>query len=79
VKQYVDEHIGHTSSDPVERNITLNVTDVHDAMGTVDRLFRRYHGLFTCSTFITTTPVMQGDLFAVFRVPWMRQGYTPKT
>lgn len=79
VKRYVDEHIAHTSAAPVEASVTLQLEDVHDAMETVDRLFRRYHGLFTASTFITTTPVEQDDFHAVFRVPWARPGYTPKS
>jgi hypothetical protein len=77
VKQYVDEHVAHTSADPAAPTVTLKVSDVHRAMETVDRLFRRYYSLFTCSSFTTTTPVLQEDFFAVFRQPWMRPGYSP--
>jgi hypothetical protein len=78
VKDYVDAHVAHTSAAPVDPKVTLQLSDVHEAMETVDRLFRRYHGLFTCSTFITTTPVEQDDFDAVFRVPWARPGYRPE-
>jgi hypothetical protein len=75
VKDYVDDHVAHTSAASADPKVTLQLADVHEAMKTVDRLFRRYHGLFTCSTFITTTPVEQDDFYAVFRVPWARPGY----
>ena len=76
VKQYVDNHVAHTSIAPVQPTVTLQLAEVHDAMETVDRLFRRYYSLLTCSSFITTTPVEQDDFFAVFRVPWAPPGYT---
>jgi hypothetical protein len=79
VKRYVDEHIAHTSAAPTEPAVALALADLHEAMKTVDRLFRRYYGLFKCAGFTTTTPVEQDDFYAVFRVPWMRPGYVPKS
>jgi hypothetical protein len=79
VKRYVDENIAHTSAAPKDPAISLALAEVHDAMETVDRLFRRYSGLLTCSGWITTTPVEQDDFYAPFRVPWMRNGFTPES
>lgn len=75
VKDYVDDHVAHTSAASTGPKVTLQLADVHEAMKPVDRLFRRYHGLLTCSTFITTTPVGQDDFYAVFRVSWARPDY----
>jgi hypothetical protein len=77
VKKYVDTNIAHTSADPVARQVTIKVDDVHQAMNTLAEVFRRYYGLFTASTLATLTPILQQDFFAVFRQPWMREGYTP--
>lgn len=77
VKKYVDTNIAHTSADPVAREVTIKVDDVHQAMDTLGKVFRRYYGLFTASTLATLTPILQHDFFAVFRQPWMREGYTP--
>jgi hypothetical protein len=77
VKQYVDTNIAHTSADPVVRQVTIKVADVHQAMDTLAEIFRRYYGLFTASTLATLTPILQHDFFAVFRQPWMRKEYAP--
>jgi hypothetical protein len=77
VKRYVDENIAHTSRAPKEPAVTLELADVHDAMETVDRLFRRYYSLLKCAGWTTTTPVEQEDFYAPFRVPWLRPGFTP--
>lgn len=79
VKRYVDENVAHTSAAPKEPTVSLELAEVHEAMETVDRLFRRYYSLLTCSSWITTTPVEQDDFYAPFRVPWMRAGYTPES
>ena len=79
VKRYVDEHIAHTTASPKEPAVALELADVHQAMETVDRLFRRYYSLLMCSGWVTTTPVEQRDFYAPFRVPWMRPGYTPES
>jgi hypothetical protein len=79
VKRYVDENVAHTSAAPKGPAISLELAEVHDAMETVDRLFRRYAGLLTCSGWVTTTPVEQDDFYAPFRVPWMRAGFTPES
>ncbi len=78
VKNYVDMNVAHTSADPVAREVTLNVGDVHRAMDDVARVFRRYYGLFTASTLLTLTPFLQHDFFGVFRQAWMREGYQPE-
>jgi len=77
VKRYVDENVAHTARAPKEPTLALQLADVHEAMETVDRLFRRYSGLLTCGGWMTTTPVEQDDFFAPFCVPWMRAGYEP--
>jgi hypothetical protein len=74
----VDENVAHTARAPKEPTLALQLADVHEAMGTVDRLFRRYYGLLTCGGWMTTTPVEEDDFFAPFRVPWMRVGYEPE-
>lgn len=79
VKHYVDENIAHTSAAPKEPAVTLELADVHDAMETVDRLFRRYYSLLRCASWTTTTPVEQDDFYAPFRVPWMRPGFNPES
>jgi hypothetical protein len=61
----------------VSNEVTLLVSDVHQAMDTVGELFRRYYDLFMCSSYATLVPVMQEDFYAPFRVPWMRAGYRP--
>ncbi len=76
VKKYVDENIAHASADPVARQVTVAVSDVHPAMDTFGELFGRYYTLLTASTLATLTPIPQHDFFAVFRQPWMREGYT---
>ncbi len=78
VKRYVDENIAHTSGAPKEPTLTLQLVDVHEAMETVDSLFRRYYGLLKCTGWMTTTPIEQDDYYAPFRVPWMRPGYRPE-
>jgi hypothetical protein len=78
VKRYVDENVAHTTAAPKEPAASLELAEVHEAMETVDRLFRRYYSLLTCSGWMTTTPVEQDDFYAPFRVPWMRPGYTPE-
>jgi hypothetical protein len=75
VKQYADNHVAHTSIAPVQPTVTLQLAEVHDAMKTLGRLFRRSTALPTCSSFITTTPVEQDDFFAVFRVAWAPPGH----
>jgi hypothetical protein len=78
VKRYVDENIAHTSAAPKEPAVTLELADVHEAMETVDRLFRRYYSLLKCAgRTTTTTPIKQDDFYAPFRVPWMRPGFKP--
>lgn len=79
VKRYVDENVAHTTAAPKEPAVTLELAEVHEAMQTVDRLFRRYYGLLKCSGWMTTTPVEQDDFYAPFRVPWMRPGYAPES
>lgn len=77
VKRYVDENIAHTSAAPTEPAVTLELADVHEAMETVDELFRRYYSLLKCAGWTTTTPVEQDDFYAPFRVRWMRPGFKP--
>jgi hypothetical protein len=36
---------GHAARAPQEPAVSLQLADVHEAMKTVDRLFRRYYGL----------------------------------
>lgn len=78
VKRYVDENVAHTARAPKEPAASLQLADVHEAMETVDRLFRRYYGLLMCAGWMTTTPVELDDFYAPFRVPWMPAGYSPK-
>ena len=77
VKKYVDENIAHTAAEPSVAEVTLSVEDVHRAMDAFADVFRRYYGLFTASTQATLTPILPHDFFAVFRQPWMREGYKP--
>jgi hypothetical protein len=48
VKRYVDENVAHTARAPKEPAVSLQLADVHEAVKTVDRLFRRYYGLLKC-------------------------------
>ena len=76
VKKYVDCNIAHASGDPVVRQTALNVGEVHKAMDVLAELFYRYYTLLTGTTLATLTPILQHDMFGVFRQPWMREGYT---
>lgn len=77
VKQYVDENVAHLSRDKRDPLFVLELREVHQAIATVDEIFRRYISLLTASSYATTTPIEQGDFYAPFRVAWMRPGYVP--
>lgn len=69
-RRYVDRHVAH--ADATSPDVTLTLTDVHDAIDVIGELFRRYYGLFTASTMLFLTPVIQHNWKAVFREPWIR-------
>ena len=66
VKKYVNDNIAHFSPDPVARDVTLNVADVHEAMDALAELYHRYYVLLTGVNLATLTPVLQ---HAFRRVP----------
>jgi hypothetical protein len=78
VRHYVNKHVAHADEvESSEPNVTLQVSDVHEAIETIGVLFRRYSSLLTCSTYMTLVPAIQHDWLAAFRVPWMRRNFTP--
>jgi hypothetical protein len=44
--------------------------ELHDAVDTVGRVFRKYANVLTASTYIDLEPVIQHDWRAIFRQPW---------
>jgi hypothetical protein len=77
VKTYVDQHVAHADAAVVSANVTLTLTEVHDAVEVIGDLFRRYYTLFTAADMALLVPVIQHDWMAAFRVPWMRPGQRP--
>jgi hypothetical protein len=77
VRHYVNKHVAH--ADEVESsqpNVTLQVSDVHEAIDMIGTLFRRYSSQLTCGSYTTLVPVFQDDWLAAFRVLWMGRDFT---
>lgn len=78
MRRYVNKHVAHADEvESSEPNVTLKVSDVHEAIGTIGDLFRRYSSLLTCGTYMTLVPAIQHDWLAAFRVSWMPPDFTP--
>jgi hypothetical protein len=76
VKAYVDEHVAHADASAVSANITLTLTDVHDAIELIGDLFRKYYTLLTASSMATLVPIIDHDWTAVFGVRWTKSDPT---
>ena len=74
VRLHVDKRIAHSDA-KAKPEALANLSDVHDAIEVIGQIFSRYYNLFTAASFTQLEPVIQYDWMAVFRVPWMAQGW----
>jgi hypothetical protein len=85
VRCYVDQHIAHFDASTIPRESGSpevpppeapkgsipTLSEVHEAIDLVGRMFQKYGNLLTAASWVDLTPVLQHDWEAVFRVPWI--------
>jgi hypothetical protein len=86
VKDYVDQHVAHMDARTIGGRVEPpdaptktggglpTLSEVHDAIDLVGRLFTKYGNMLTAATWAELTPALQHDWEAVFRVPWIAPG-----
>jgi hypothetical protein len=57
---------------PTRRGSNLTLSEVHDAIDLIGRLFQRYGNALTAASWVALTPALQHDWETVFRIPWIR-------
>lgn len=70
-QRYADQHVAHSQANRAPAGITLTLADVHEAIGAIGDLFRRYYSLLMAAEYTDLTPVIQHDWTALLRVPWL--------
>jgi hypothetical protein len=69
VAQYVDRHLAHSDARPVRPDLLPTLSDAHESIDVISRLFQRYHLLITGDA-VAVHPQVLGDWRAVFRQAW---------
>jgi hypothetical protein len=72
-KAFVDKHVAHADASAVAVTIAVTLSDVHDAIDTIGRLFQKYSRLFSSADYATLVPVIQHSWKAAFDLPWRKQ------
>ena len=75
VRKYVDQHLAHSDRQAVPAPVP-SVPELHYAIDVIGHLFKKYATLLTASDWITLVPIVQYDWMALFREPWMPEGWS---
>jgi AbiU2 len=75
VRRYVDKHLAHSDRNAVPASSLPTVPELHYAIDMIGHVYKKYANLLTASSWITLVPIAQNDWMAVFREPWMRDGW----
>ncbi|MFN8113184.1 MAG: hypothetical protein U0R51_08285 [Solirubrobacterales bacterium] len=79
VRTYVNENVAHSEArGPIPPEVAAReaediptLDDIHAAIDVAGDLYKKYYGLFTASTLVDVTPIVQHDWRAPFRMPWI--------